>query len=74
MFDKKMLKELASVQTNGPILSVYLDVDPMNQTSEVYKLKLREMLKQAESTADTEDLEAVRRYIDFAYDGSGRFH
>ena len=29
MFDEKMLKELASVQTKGPILSVYLDVDPM---------------------------------------------
>ena len=72
MFDEKMLKELASIQTTGPILSVYLDVDPMKQASELYKLKLREMLKQVEHTADSADLEAVRRYIEFSYDGSGR--
>jgi hypothetical protein len=72
MFDEKMLKELASVQTSGPILSVYLDVDPMKQTSEGYKLQLREMLKQVEHTAASADLEAVRRYIELAYDGSGR--
>ncbi len=72
MFDEKMLKELASVQASGPILSVYLDVDPMRQTSEAYKLKLREMLKHVERTADNADLKAVRHYIDYAYDWSGR--
>lgn len=72
MFDEKLLKELASVQTSGPILSVYLDVDPIQQASEAYKLKLREMLKQVEQTADSADLEAIRHYIDYAYDWSGR--
>ena len=57
MFDETMLKELATIQTKDPILSVYLDVDPMKQTSEAYKLKLREMLKQVEDTADSADLE-----------------
>ncbi len=72
MFDEKMLRELASIQTNGPILSVYLDVDPVQQASEAYKLKLREMLKQVEETADSADVDAVRHYIDYAYDWSGR--
>lgn len=72
MFDATMLKELASVQTQSPLLSVYLDVDPMKETSEAYKLKLREMLKQVEHKATSDDLEAVRRYVEFAYDGSGR--
>jgi peptide chain release factor subunit 1 len=44
----------------------------MKQTSELYKLKLREMLKQVGRTAESADLEAVRRYIEFSYDGSGR--
>ncbi|MDF1512409.1 MAG: hypothetical protein P1S60_01235 [Anaerolineae bacterium] len=72
MFDDNMLKELASIQTAGPLLSVYLNVDPVAVLSDAYKLKLREMLKQVEHTADSADIEAVRRYIDFEYDGSGR--
>lgn len=72
MFDEKILRELASIQTKGPILSVYLDVDPVQQASEAYKLKLREMLKQVEGIADGADVDAVRHYIDYAYDWSGR--
>jgi hypothetical protein len=72
MIDEKVLKELASVQTQGPMLSVYLDVDPVTKTSEAYKLELREMLKSVENSAHKEDIESVRRYIEYAYDGSGR--
>ncbi|HDQ35082.1 MAG TPA: hypothetical protein ENN14_02080, partial [Chloroflexi bacterium] len=37
-----------------------------------YKLTLREMLKQAEAEVDSEDINAVRRYMDLEYDWSGR--
>ena len=50
MFDEHALKELASIQTEGPILSVYLDVDPTQRTTEEYKLTLRELLKSVATT------------------------
>ncbi|MGC9347872.1 MAG: hypothetical protein ACP5JG_07025 [Anaerolineae bacterium] len=72
MFDERALKELASIETEGSILSVYLNVDPTQRTAEEYKLKLREMLKQVEGEADSEDIEAIKRYLEFDYDWSGR--
>ncbi len=72
MFDEKSLRELASIQGNGPILSVYLNVDPTNHSAEEYKLTLREMLKQVEGDVEPEDIAAVKRYIDLQYDWSGR--
>ena len=72
MFDERALKELASVQTEGPILSVYLNVDPTQRTADEYKLKLREMLKQVSDEVDKEDVEAIKRYLDYDYDWSGR--
>ena len=72
MFDEGALKELASVQTEGPILSVYLNVDPTQRTAEEYKLKLRELLKQVSGKVDSEDIEAVKRYVEYDYDWSGR--
>ncbi len=72
MFDERALKELASLQVEGPILSLYLNVDPTQRTVEEYKLKLREMLKQISTEADPEDIEAVKRFVDYDYDWSGR--
>jgi hypothetical protein len=72
MFDERALKELASVETEGPILSVYLNVDSTQRTSEEYKLKLREMLKDKTGEVDSQDIEAVKRYIEYEYDWSGR--
>ncbi len=78
MFDERALKELASVQTEGPILSVYLDVDPTQRTADEYKLTLREMLKQVNDkvgglAADfRQDIEAIKRYVEYDYDWSGR--
>jgi hypothetical protein len=34
MFDEKSLKELASVEANGPILSLYLNVDSTQHAAE----------------------------------------
>lgn len=72
MFEEKLLRELAAVEATGPILSLYLDVDPKKRTAEEYKLTLREMMKQIEGEVDPADSEAVQRYITLEYDWSGR--
>ena len=72
MFKQDDLRELAAVQTETPILSVYLNVDPTEHTTDEYKLALRQMLKQVESIASSKDIETVGRFFDHEYDWSGR--
>ncbi|RLC89741.1 MAG: hypothetical protein DRI37_03245 [Chloroflexi bacterium] len=72
MFEEKLLRELAAIETTGPILSLYLDVDPKQRTTDEYKLTLREMFKQIAGEADPADIEAVQHYMDLEYDWSGR--
>ncbi len=72
MFDEQLLQELASVEGTGPILSVYLNVDPLQHTPEEYRLILRDLLKQVENEADAADIDAIKRYVDLEYDWTGR--
>ncbi|MFQ6100831.1 MAG: host attachment protein [Anaerolineae bacterium] len=72
MFRQEDLRELAAYQAGTPILSVYLNVDPTEHTTDEYKLALRQMLKQAEGFAAPEDMKAVERFFDHEYDWSGR--
>ncbi len=72
MFDEALLRELAVLQAQGPILSLYLDVDPTRKSPDEYKLVLRDLLHQVEGEADAEDIEAIRRYVELEYDWSGR--
>ncbi|MCJ7549964.1 MAG: hypothetical protein MUQ30_09820 [Anaerolineae bacterium] len=72
MFNERALRELASIQAEGPILSVYLNVDPKQRTAEEYKLKLRELLKCVEDQVDPADIAAIRHYVEYHYDWSGR--
>ncbi|MFL7790644.1 MAG: hypothetical protein AB8I69_00770 [Anaerolineae bacterium] len=72
MFKQDDLRELATYQAQTPILSVYLDVDPIKYTTDEYKLALRQMLKRTEGTAAPEDIAAVERFFDHEYDWSGR--
>ncbi len=72
MFKQEDLRELAAYQTESPILSVYLNVDPTEHTTDEYKLELRQMLKQVEGSAAPADVEAVERFFDHEYDWSGR--
>lgn len=72
MFDEKSLKELASIETEGLLLSLYLNVDPTRRTAEEYKLALREMLRKVEGIVDDADISRVKRYVDLEYDWSGR--
>lgn len=70
--DERELRTLATLQTETPILSVYLDVDPTKRTSEEYLLSLRHMLEEAKGRAMKEDIAAVQRYFEHEYDWSGR--
>ncbi len=72
MFNQDDLRELAAIRTESPVLSVYLNVDPMNRTRDEYKLELRQLLKEAEGVAAREDIEAVEAFFDHEYDWSGR--
>jgi len=72
MIDEKELRRLAKFQSDAPILSVYLNVDPTEHTSEEYLLSLRHMLEEVEGQAAPEDIAAVQRYFEHEYDWSGR--
>ncbi len=72
MFRQEDLRELATYRAETPILSVYLNVDPMEHTTDEYKLALRQMLRHAEGIAAPEDMAAVERFFDHEYDWSGR--
>jgi peptide subunit release factor 1 (eRF1) len=72
MFRQKDLQELAAYQGQTPILSVYLNVDPTERTTDEYRLALRQMLKRANGFAAQEDIAAIERFFDHEYDWSGR--
>ena len=72
MFNQEELRDLAAYRAEAPVLSVYLNVDPTDRTRDEYRLELRQILKQAEETAPTEDTEAVEAFFDHEYDWSGR--
>ena len=72
MFDQSDLQELAAYRSEAPVLSVYLNVDPTERTRDEYRLELRQVLKEAEDVAASEDIEAVEAFFDHEYDWSGR--
>ncbi len=73
MFSKQTLKELAAYQsTSTPVLSVYLNVDPTQVTTEQYRLALRGMLKSIADQTAAADIEAVDRYVELEYDRHGK--
>lgn len=54
-----------------PVLSVYLNVDPHQRSTEKYRLALRNLLSKAEK-ADKTDLERIQNYIEMGYNRQGR--
>jgi len=72
MIDERELRKLAKFQSDTPVLSVYLNVDPTKQTTDEYLLRLRHMLESVEEQAASEDIEAVQQYFEHEYDWSGR--
>lgn len=73
MFTEQDLNELVEFRGDtAPVLSLYLNVDPTQQTTDQYKLVLRSLLKEVAEEARPADLESVERYFDFEYDWQGR--
>jgi len=72
MFRQEDLQELAAYQSQAPMLSVYLNVDPTERKTDEYKLALKQMLKKANGFAAQEDIAAVEKFFDHEYDWSGR--
>jgi peptide chain release factor subunit 1 len=75
MITEAALKELVGFQATSqdtPVLSVYLNVDPLQRTAESYKLSLRHMLDSVNGQVSREDRTRVERYVDLEYDWQGR--
>ncbi|MFZ6026581.1 MAG: hypothetical protein ACOYYS_02595 [Chloroflexota bacterium] len=69
MITESDLRELLDFQAGHPVLSVYLNTDPVEGNADGYKLQLRSMLKSVDMA---DDVNAVERYFATQYDGSGR--
>jgi peptide subunit release factor 1 (eRF1) len=73
MFGEQDLTELVEFWSDkASVLSLYLNVDPTQQTTEHYKLALRSLLKGVADEAHAADIDAVERYFDFEYDWQGK--
>jgi peptide chain release factor subunit 1 len=73
MFTESDLKDLVAFKSDqAPVLSLYLNVDPTQQTSDQYKLILRSMLRAVTDTAQPADVQSVERYFDFEHPWQGR--
>jgi peptide chain release factor subunit 1 len=73
MFTTDDLQELVEFRSTGaPVLSVYLNVDPTQHTTEEYRLILRGLLKEAGDRAASEDIAEVEKHFDFEYDWQGK--
>jgi len=71
MLNEQDLLDLIAYRPGDPVLSVYLNVDPSAGSADVYKLRLRQMLKEFEERVP-QDVEEILRFIDHEYDWSGR--
>jgi peptide subunit release factor 1 (eRF1) len=69
MLTEKNLRELLNYPSEHQVLSVYLNTNPMEGNSDVYKSNLRGMLKDVNLPAD---VEAVENYFSREFDWSGR--
>lgn len=73
MFTERDLSQLVEYRSkSAPVLSLYLNVDPTQQTTDQYRLTLRSLLKNVSGEASPADVEAVERYFDFEYDWQGK--
>jgi peptide subunit release factor 1 (eRF1) len=67
MITQEDLQELLAFDAEGSqVLSLYLDADTSQQTSETVKLQVRAMLKEIEGIGD--DAASIERYLDFSHD------
>lgn len=69
MLTETNLQELLGFQTEHQVLSVYLNTNPMEGSSDAYKLNLRSMLKEINLP---KDVAAVDNYFSRQFDWNGR--
>lgn len=69
MITDQNLQELLHYQPGKPILSVYLNTDPVNGNTDFHRRQLRAMLKDLEMP---EDLEAVFEFVEHQHDWTGK--
>jgi peptide chain release factor subunit 1 len=69
MLSDRDVQDLLHYQPSHPVLSIYLNTDPVEGNADAYKLRLRTMLKDIDMA---EDIAIVLRYFDREYDWSGR--
>jgi peptide chain release factor subunit 1 len=69
MLSDRDVQELLHYKPSHPVLSIYLNTDPVEGNADAYKLRLRTMLKDIDMT---EDIDAVQRYFEREHDWSGR--
>lgn len=71
MLSQHDLEQLASYQ-GSDMLSLYINVDPTQQSTDEYRLALRQLLKSVSGKAAAEDIKRIETYFDHEYDWSGR--
>ena len=71
MFSRDDLQQLATLQTEHPVLSLTLNVDSTERPRDQYRLALRHLLSSVQDRAP-EDVQAIERFFDHEYDWSGR--
>lgn len=69
MLTETNLQELLGYQSDSQVLSIYLNTNPTEGSADVYKLKLRSMLKDINLPSD---VLAVDNYFSREFDRSGR--
>lgn len=69
MFTENDLQELLKYQARHPLVSIYLNTDPVLGNADTHKLHLRALLK---DLAYHEDSEVILRYFEHTHDWSGR--
>lgn len=72
MFTKQELKELATFRSESPVLSIYLNVDLTQLTTEQARLTFRNMCKSVADRALPDDIKAAENYVDLEYDWQGK--
>lgn len=70
MLSQNDLQQLASYQ-GSDVLSLYINVDPTQQTTDEYRLALRHLLDRVKGKAAT-DVSRIEAYFDHEYDWAGR--
>ncbi len=65
------LKSLLKFDAGHPVLSVYLNIEPAERGGEPVRRRLRSLLRTMPEQA-TADVQAIEKYFEHEYDGSGR--